>query len=149
MSSAPSRRRALTATLGSVGLSLILAASVLALIIGVVVLAGLVIGSNVDLVVNTVVGVTSLVVGLAMLALLRTGANVLHFSVGPCVAAFVVGLVLSLAGLYGRVGPASAQRREEAFRHGGPDPELHPWDRDHSLHPDDLHPDDREGAVRS
>jgi hypothetical protein len=114
------------------------AASVLALLIGVTVLVATLIGRNIDTVVNTAIGATSVIVGLAMLALLRTDGNILHFSVGTCVAAFVVGLVLGMAGLYGRVGPAEEQRREEAFRHGvaDADPDLHPWHRDPGLHPE-------------
>jgi hypothetical protein len=120
----------------AVGLGANVAASALALLIGVVVLVALVIGRNIDAVVNTVIGAISIMVGLVMLTVLRTEANVLHFSVGTCVSAFLVGIVLSLAGLYGRVGSAVEQRREEAFRHGGPDPELHPWHEDEALHPE-------------
>jgi hypothetical protein len=91
-----------------------------------VALASLV-GRNVDRWVNLVTGAVFLVAGIVMLTVLRTDLNLLGFTVTTCVASFVIGLALSLAGLYGQVGPREAERREELFRHGqAADPQHHP-----------------------
>jgi hypothetical protein len=91
-----------------------------------VVLAALV-GRNVDRWVNLVTGAVFLVAGMLMLIVLRTELNLLGFTVTTCVVSFIIGLSLSLAGLYGQVGPREAELREELFRHGmAGDPERHP-----------------------
>jgi hypothetical protein len=68
-----------------------------------------------------------MVSGMAMMTLLQTDLNVLGFTMSTCVVSFVIGIVLGLAGLYGRVGTAEEDAREERFRHGGADPEEHVW----------------------
>jgi uncharacterized membrane protein YczE len=88
----------------ALGLRTNLAFGVLSIVVGLLVLAGLVIGRNVDHVLNLVAGLAFLVVGMFMLGLLNTTLNVLNYSVATCVVSFVVGLVLFTAGSYSRTG---------------------------------------------
>jgi len=100
--------------------------AVLSIVAGVVVIGGVAVGGNVNRWVNLVAGIGFLVVGLAMLTVMETELNVLGFTPATSIVWFVIGLVLFAAGLYGQVGPAHQERREERFRHGaGPDPEHH------------------------
>jgi Domain of unknown function (DUF4383) len=101
------------------GLRTNLAFSMLSIVVGALILIGLLIGRNVDRVINIAIGTVFLVSGMAMLVLLRTGANVLNFSVATCVVSFVIGLVVGTAGMYSGVGSEAAARAEEAYRHGG------------------------------
>jgi hypothetical protein len=103
----------------ALGLRTNLAFSVLSIVVGAIVLLCVVVGRNLDFYSNLGVGTLFLVAGMTMLALLRTDANVLNFSMATCIVSFVIGLVLSTAGLYGRVGSAAQAATEEAFRHGG------------------------------
>jgi hypothetical protein len=67
-----------------------------------------------------------LVAGLIMLVLERTDFNFLGFTPITSAVSFIIGIVLLLSGLYGKVGTMLDVRREEDFRHGrGPDPDLH------------------------
>jgi hypothetical protein len=102
----------------ALGLRTNLAFSLLSIVAGVVIVAGTVIGRNVDQTVNWYGGWVFMVAGMAMLALLETDANFLNFSVATCVVSFVIGLALMVSGLYGKVGSPDAARAEEAFRHG-------------------------------
>jgi len=98
----------------------------LSIVAGLAIVIATLVGRNVDRWVNLVTGAVFLVAGMVMLTVLRTELNVLGFTVTTCVVSFIIGLALSLAGLYGQVGPHEAQRREELFRHGlGGDPEEH------------------------
>jgi hypothetical protein len=100
----------------------------LSLVAGVVLVAGAVIGRSVDMWINLIGSVVFLTAGMAMMALLETDLNVLGFTVTTCIVSFVIGLVLSLAGLYGKVGTAEEDALEERFRHGGAaDPEEHAY----------------------
>jgi Domain of unknown function (DUF4383) len=100
------------------GLRTNLAFSVASLIAGAVVLLALLIGHNVDHIINLIGGVAFLVAGMAMMALLQTDLNVLNFSMATCIVSFVIGTVLFAAGLYGKVGSAQAAAVEEALRRG-------------------------------
>jgi hypothetical protein len=98
--------------------------AILSIVMGAVLLIGAVIGGNLDQRINMAAAVIFLVAGITLLTLLRTSLNFLGFSVTTCVVSFVFGLVLLLAGLYGKTGSAEDIRREEAFRHGrGADPD--------------------------
>jgi Domain of unknown function (DUF4383) len=92
--------------------------AVLSIGAGLLILAGTVIGRNIDYVINLIASVIFMVTGLAMLALLRTDANFLGFSVSNCVVSFILGIITGLAGLYGRVGSVELESAEESFRHG-------------------------------
>jgi hypothetical protein len=86
-----------------------LAWSVVSLVAGAVVLLATALGRNIDVAVDTYLGWGLLGVSSAMLALIRTDANVLNFSLTTVIVSYLVGLVLILAGLYGKVvTPAEA-----------------------------------------
>jgi hypothetical protein len=100
--------------------------AVLSIVVGVVILASVVIGGDVHRWVALVSGVVFLASGLVMLVLERTDFNFLGFTPITSVVSFIIGLVLLIAGLYGKVGTMLDVRREEEFRHGrGPDPTEH------------------------
>jgi hypothetical protein len=90
--------------------------SIISAVLGVIILIGLGIGRNVDAVVNTVFGYGLMALGLAELAVLRTDANYLNFTIATCVVTMVVGLVLLMAGMYGRVGSDDEARASREAR---------------------------------
>jgi hypothetical protein len=92
--------------------------SIISLVAGFVILAGVAVGRNVDKFINTWGGYAFLGVGMVALALLGTDANYLNFSMTTCIVSFVIGMVLLTAGLYGKVGTAREAAAEDAFRHG-------------------------------
>jgi hypothetical protein len=89
--------------------------SVLAVVLGMIVLIATGVGRNIDATVNTWFGYLLMAVGLAGLTLIRTDANYLNFSVVGAVVTMLVGLVLLMAGMYGRVGSEDEAR---AWRDG-------------------------------
>ncbi|MGH3662702.1 MAG: DUF4383 domain-containing protein [Micromonosporaceae bacterium] len=92
--------------------------ALLSVVAGVLLLAGLMIGRNIDHFLNLIAGSIFLVSGMAMLALLRTDLNVLAFTMTNCVVSFVFGTVVLSAGLYGKSGARDAEAAEEQHRHG-------------------------------
>jgi hypothetical protein len=100
--------------------------AILSIVVGTFLLASVVIGGDVHRWVTLVSGVVFLVAGLIMLVLERTDFNFLGFTPITSIVSFIIGLVLLIAGLYGKVGTMLDLRREEEFRHGrGPDPTQH------------------------
>jgi hypothetical protein len=83
------------------------AGSVVALVIGAVVVIATVLGRNVDHLVNFYAGMVMMLVALAMLAFARTDANILGFALTNVIVWFVLASVVSTAGLYTKVGPES------------------------------------------
>jgi uncharacterized protein YacL len=81
--------------------------AVLSVVVGLAITVVTLIGRNLDVAVNIVMGGGFILVGLVMLALLRTPLNFLAFSVTNVVVSFIIGLVLILAGLYGSVSRRS------------------------------------------
>lgn len=77
--------------------------SLLSVVFGLVLIGASVVGGNLAATTNTVVGVILLASGLINLALIRTDANFLAFRMNNIIFSFVVGLVLLICGLYGRV----------------------------------------------
>jgi hypothetical protein len=77
--------------------------SILALILGAIVVVAVVIGRNVDVQVDKFIGWALLVIGSYELASNRTDANFLGFSVATVVVTYLVGLVLIVSGLYSTV----------------------------------------------
>jgi hypothetical protein len=69
---------------------------------GVLLLLAVLIGRNVDRVLNLFLGGALMMIGLAALPLLRTEVNYLNFDMGNVIIAMVLGIVLFTAGLYGR-----------------------------------------------
>lgn len=98
---------------------------VLSIVAGSIVVGGALIGRNIDRWINLVGGQVFLAAGLIMMLLMQTTLNLFGFTIATCVASFLIGMVLLIAGLYGQVGSAHQARREEHFRHGGPEPQTH------------------------
>ncbi len=103
----------------ALGLRTNLAFSLASVVAGAVILLAVVVGRNLDYVVNLWGGVAFILAGTAMMALLNTDLNVLNFSMATVVVSFVIGMVLFSAGLYGKSGSVAAARAEELARHGG------------------------------
>ena len=100
--------------------------AVLSIVVGLILFVGAVIGGNLDRWINLVAGIVFLIAGMAMMVLMQTSLDFLGFTMATCIVSFVIGLLLSLAGLYGRVGTADDTEREERLRHGaGPDHQHH------------------------
>lgn len=78
--------------------------SVLSVLLGVIILAAVGVGRNLDVRTNIVLAYGFMALGLAELAVLRTDANYLNFTVATCVVMMILGLVLLLASKYGKVG---------------------------------------------
>ncbi|OIV35917.1 DUF4383 domain-containing protein [Mangrovactinospora gilvigrisea] len=75
----------------------------LSVLVGVVLMAGAVIGGNTASTVNTVFGVLFVLSGFVGLAVLDTSVNFLAFTMSNVLFSFVFGLVLMVFGMYGRV----------------------------------------------
>lgn len=93
--------------------------SILSILAGTMLLTAVVIGRNVDHYLDLVGGIVFLLAGLVMMTLLRTDGNFLNFSMVNVIVSFLIGLVLLVAGLYGRVGPRELAEAEEYRRHSG------------------------------
>ncbi|MQY32818.1 hypothetical protein SRB17_07760 [Streptomyces sp. RB17] len=78
--------------------------SVLSIVVGAILLAGMVIGGNVASTLNLVFGMLFLLNGFLNLALLDTPNNFLAFKIQNVFFSFIVGLLLMTFGMYGRVG---------------------------------------------
>ncbi|MFC9237524.1 DUF4383 domain-containing protein [Streptomyces decoyicus] len=79
------------------------ALSVLSIVFGAILVAGMVIGGNFASTLNIVFGCLFLLSGFVNLALLETDANFLAFQLQNVLFSFVVGLLLLVFGMYGRV----------------------------------------------
>ncbi|MGA5301490.1 DUF4383 domain-containing protein [Nucisporomicrobium flavum] len=89
--------------------------SIVALLVGAIVLAAAVLGRNSDTVVDKYFGWGLVGVGAYELAVLRTDANFLDWSVATVVVTWLLALVLIMAGQYSKVAPpsrAGAPRQE-------------------------------------
>ncbi|WP_285565286.1 DUF4383 domain-containing protein [Streptomyces sp. RTGN2] len=85
------------------GLSTNGALSVLSICVGLLLFIGMVIGGNAASTLNMVLGVLFILSGFVNLALLDTGLNFLAFEIQNVLFSFVVGLLLMMFGMYGRV----------------------------------------------
>ena len=92
--------------------------SILALILGAIVVVAVVIGRNVDVQVDKFIGWALLVIGTYELASNRTDANFLGFSVATVVVTYLVGLVLIISGLYSTVAPPTEAGAPRQAREG-------------------------------
>lgn len=81
-----------------------LAWSLLAVLLGLAVLAGTVLGRNLDVAINKALAYALLVIGLAELAFLQTDANLFNWSILTVIVVLVLALVLLMAAMYGKVG---------------------------------------------
>nr|MDT0658119.1 DUF4383 domain-containing protein [Micromonospora sp. DSM 115978] len=84
--------------------------SIISVLLGVLLLVATGIGRNVDAAVNTWLGYGLMALGLASLAFSRTDANYLNFSIATVVVIMLLGQVLLVAGMYGRVGTDEESR---------------------------------------
>jgi hypothetical protein len=99
------------------GLRTNLAFAILSIAGGIVMLAAVAVGHNLDHYMEIVAGGVFILVGLVELVLLQTSANFLGFSMVNCVVSFILGMVVFAAGLYGKTGTEQDIAAEEAFRH--------------------------------
>ncbi|MGW5862417.1 DUF4383 domain-containing protein [Streptomyces sp. NPDC055239] len=82
------------------------ALSILSICVGLLLLVGMVIGGNFASTLNMVLGCAFILSGFVNLALLDTGLNFLAFRMPNVLFSFVVGILLMIFGMYGRVGSA-------------------------------------------
>ncbi|MFE0509069.1 DUF4383 domain-containing protein [Streptomyces sp. NPDC058964] len=78
--------------------------SILSICIGLLLFAGMVIGGNFASTLNMALGILFLLSGFLNLALLDTDYNFLAFRIQNVLFSFVVGILLMVFGMYGRVG---------------------------------------------
>ncbi|SCG43403.1 DUF4383 domain-containing protein [Micromonospora inositola] len=90
--------------------------SLLAVLFGLVMLAGTVIGRNLDVAVNQWLAYALMVLGLAELAFIRTDANIFNFSIATVIVTLGLSLVLLMVGMYGKVGTDEEQEAWEKAR---------------------------------
>lgn len=88
------------------GLSTNGALSVLSVVVGALLFYGMLRGGNFASTLNIVLAAAFLLSGFVNLALLETGLNFLAFRIQNVLFSFVVGLMLLVFGMYGRVGSA-------------------------------------------
>ncbi|MFF4754049.1 DUF4383 domain-containing protein [Streptomyces sp. NPDC002514] len=116
------------------------ALSVLSICVGVLLFVGMVIGGNLASTLNMAFGLLFLLSGFVHLALLETGYNYLAFKIQNVLFSFVVGILLMVFGMYGRVGStlphdspywrarhpeeAELEARRAGTTHGADAPEL-------------------------
>ena len=91
--------------------------SIVCLILGAIVLVTTLLGRNLMTETDRYVGWGMLVVGTYSLATARTNANVLDFTIATVVVTYLLGLVLIMAGLYGKVGTEEESRAEQEAAH--------------------------------
>ncbi|MFE3635175.1 DUF4383 domain-containing protein [Streptomyces cellostaticus] len=106
--------------------------SVLSIVVGVILLAGMVIGGNVASTLNMVFGVLFLLNGFLNLALLDGDYNFLAFRIQNVIFSFIVGLLLMTFGMYGRVG-STLPHDNPYYRARHPDPAGEPAGREREL----------------
>ena len=90
--------------------------SLVSVLLGAVVLAGTAIGRNIDVVVNQWLAYALMAISLAGLAFIQTEANIFNFSIFTVVALMVVGLILLMVGMYGKVGTNEEQEAWQKAR---------------------------------
>ncbi|MFI5767552.1 DUF4383 domain-containing protein [Streptomyces sp. NPDC051658] len=79
------------------------ALSVLSICVGLLLFIGMVIGGNFASTLNMILGIAFILSGFVNLALLETDYNFLAFRIQNVLFSFVVGLMLMVFGMYGRV----------------------------------------------
>ena len=102
----------------SLGLRVNPASAWLYTIVGLVLLAAALIGGNLFHRVAIVLGWGLCGASVLVMAFLQTDANVLNASMINVIVTIALGLVTLTAGLYGKVGNATAARAEEMAAHG-------------------------------
>ncbi|WP_179816045.1 DUF4383 domain-containing protein [Allostreptomyces psammosilenae] len=106
--------------------------SAVSVVVGLVLVAGGVVGGNAASTTNMVVGALFIVSGFVNLAVMETSLNLLAFRMPNVIFSWLVGLLILMFGMYGRVTgglphdnpywrsrhPEQAAREDEARRHG-------------------------------
>ena len=92
--------------------------SILALILGAVVVLTTVVGRNLDTEGDKFIGWGLLVIGSYALATSRTDANFFGFSIATVIATYLVGIVLITVSLYSKVAPAEQAGAPRQVREG-------------------------------
>ena len=82
------------------------ALSWLSVAVGALLLVGMVIGGNFASTLNMTLGVLFVASGFLNMGLLETDYNFLAFEIQNCMLSFVIGILLLVFGMYGRVGSA-------------------------------------------
>lgn len=77
--------------------------SLISVVVGLVLIAGAVIGGNVASMVNMTVGSLFILSGFVHIFVLDKGANILDFGMSNVIFSFVMGLLILTFGMYGRV----------------------------------------------
>ncbi|MFJ9637857.1 DUF4383 domain-containing protein [Streptomyces sp. NPDC101178] len=77
--------------------------SLISVVVGLVLMAGAVIGGNVASMVNMTVGTLFLISGFVHIFILDKSANILDFGMSNVIFSFVMGLLILTFGMYGRV----------------------------------------------
>jgi lipid-A-disaccharide synthase-like uncharacterized protein len=78
--------------------------SLLAVVLGAAVLAGTALGRNLDVAINKWAAYGLMALSLFELAFLQTDVNIFNFSIATVVVTMLLGLVLLMVALYGKVG---------------------------------------------
>ncbi|MFI6163340.1 DUF4383 domain-containing protein [Micromonospora sp. PTRAS2] len=78
--------------------------SLLSIVLGIAIVAGTVIGRNLDVAINQWLAYALMVLGLAALAFLQTDANIFNFTITTDIVVLTLSMVLLMAGMYGKVG---------------------------------------------
>lgn len=89
-----------------------LGASVIYAVFGVIVLIGVGLGRNIDVLINKVFAYLFVALGVATMSVERTDVNYFNVNIYTCLALMVLGLILLGAGMYGQVG--TEQEAQEA-----------------------------------
>ncbi|CAM5395371.1 DUF4383 domain-containing protein [Streptomyces aurantiogriseus] len=74
--------------------------------VGLLLLVGMVVGGNFASTLNMTLGVLFILSGFLNMSLLETDYNFLAFQIQNCMLSFVIGILLLVFGMYGRVGSA-------------------------------------------
>ncbi|MFJ8943663.1 DUF4383 domain-containing protein [Streptomyces sp. NPDC102395] len=82
------------------------ALSWLSVAVGLLLMVGMVIGGNFASTLNMTLGVLFVLSGFLNMGLLETDYNFLAFQIQNCLLSFVIGILLLVFGMYGRVGSA-------------------------------------------
>ncbi|MEH0841731.1 DUF4383 domain-containing protein [Micromonospora sp. CPCC 205711] len=90
--------------------------SLLSVLLGGAIVAGTVIGRNLDVAINQWLAYTLMVITLAGLAFIRTDANIANFSIMTIIVLMTLSLVLLVAGMYGKVGTDEEQEAWQKAR---------------------------------
>jgi hypothetical protein len=101
----------------ALGLRTNMAFAILSIVSGVVILAGVAIGHNVDQQISYFGGILFLIVPTVMMTLLQTDGNILNFSMSTVIVSYVIGVLLFATGLYSKIGTEEDERQAEWYRY--------------------------------